>query len=186
MSIWLWQARPRRSWRRRSSCAGRSPSLIAAEPALQPGAGRLGAPVSTVARHCRRVLRRQSTRTACSTIRVMTGILFGSTMPSFWLGLLLILVFSVQLDWFPVSGARQLAIARSAGCRPSALGGMALVARVTRVAMIETAQKGFRAPAARQGRAGLAHPGPPCAAPCTRCPLSPFSDCGSAGSWAAP
>lgn len=73
---------------------------------------------------------------------VMTGILFGSTMPSFWLGLLLILVFSVQLNWFPVSGARQwqslvLPVATIA------LGGVALVARVTRVAMIETAQRDF-------------------------------------------
>ena len=64
---------------------------------------------------------------------VMTGILFGSTMPSFWLGLLLILFFSVQLGWFPVSGARHwqslvLPVATIA------LGGMALVARVTRVA----------------------------------------------------
>ena len=37
---------------------------------------------------------------------VMAGILVGSTLPSFWLGLLLILIFAVELGWFPVSGAR--------------------------------------------------------------------------------
>lgn len=37
---------------------------------------------------------------------IMGGVLFGSTLPSFWLGLLLILGFSVGLGWFPVSGAR--------------------------------------------------------------------------------
>ena len=31
--------------------------------------------------------------------------LFGQTMPSFWLAIMLILVFSVNLQWFPISGA---------------------------------------------------------------------------------
>ena len=67
---------------------------------------------------------------------IMGGVLLGSTMPGFWLGLLMILVFSVWLGWFPVSGARgweSLVLP----VLTIGLGGTALVARVTRVAMIE-------------------------------------------------
>jgi ABC-type dipeptide/oligopeptide/nickel transport system permease component len=73
---------------------------------------------------------------------LMGGVLLGSTLPSFWLGLLLILIFSVQLGWFPVSGARGwdsiVLPVLTIG-----LGGMALVARVTRVAMVEAAGRDF-------------------------------------------
>jgi peptide/nickel transport system permease protein len=34
----------------------------------------------------------------------MLGALLGQSMPTFWLGLMLILVFSVELGWFPSSG----------------------------------------------------------------------------------
>ena len=73
---------------------------------------------------------------------IMGGVLLGSTLPSFWLGLLLILVFSVQLGWFPVSGARgwdSLVLP----VLTIGMGGTALVARVTRIAMIEATQKDF-------------------------------------------
>jgi ABC-type dipeptide/oligopeptide/nickel transport system permease component len=73
---------------------------------------------------------------------IMAGILFGSTLPNFWLGLLLILIFSVQLGWFPVSGARTWE-ALVLPVLAIGLGGTALVARVTRIAMLETAQKDF-------------------------------------------
>lgn len=73
---------------------------------------------------------------------IMGGVLLGSTLPSFWLGLLLILVFSVSLGWFPVSGARSWS-ALVLPVLTIGLGGTALVARVTRIAMIEAAQKDF-------------------------------------------
>ncbi len=73
---------------------------------------------------------------------VMSFILLGSTLPSFWLGLLLILLFSVQLGWLPVSGARSWQ-AIILPVLTIGLGGTALVARVTRVAMLETMQKDF-------------------------------------------
>lgn len=73
---------------------------------------------------------------------IMGGVLLGSTLPGFWLGLMLILVFSVWLGWFPVSGARGWS-SLVLPVLTIGLGGTALVARVTRVAMIEAAQKDF-------------------------------------------
>ena len=73
---------------------------------------------------------------------IMGGVLLGSTLPGFWLGLLMILLFSVQLEWFPVSGARTWS-ALVLPVLTVGLGGTALVARVTRVAMIEAAGRDF-------------------------------------------
>lgn len=73
---------------------------------------------------------------------IMGGVLLGSTLPGFWLGLLLILVFSVYLGWFPVSGARGFN-SLVLPVLTVGLGGTALVTRVTRVAMIEASQRDF-------------------------------------------
>jgi len=73
---------------------------------------------------------------------VMTFILFGSTLPSFWLGLLMILVFAVQLEWFPVSGARSWT-SLVLPVLTIGLHGVALVSRVTRAAMLDVARKDF-------------------------------------------
>jgi len=73
---------------------------------------------------------------------VMTLILLGSTVPSFWLGLLMIMLFAVTLGWFPVSGART-ASALVLPVLTVGLGGVALVARVTRVAMMDIARRDF-------------------------------------------
>ena len=72
----------------------------------------------------------------------MCGVLLGPTVPIFWLGLLLMLAFSVQVGWFSVSGARGWS-SLLLPVLTIGLGGMALVARVTRVAMIEAAQRDF-------------------------------------------
>ena len=73
---------------------------------------------------------------------IMGGVLLGSTMPSFWLGLILMLIFSVWLGWFPVSGARS-ASALVLPVLTIGLGGTALVARITRIAMIEASGRDF-------------------------------------------
>ena len=73
---------------------------------------------------------------------VMALILLGSTLPSFWLGLLMILLFAVQLEWFPVSGARSWT-ALVLPVLTIGLHGVALVARVTRAAMLDVGRKDF-------------------------------------------
>ena len=73
---------------------------------------------------------------------VMAVILLGSMVPSFWLGLLLILVFAVQLGLFPVSGARDWA-SLVLPVATIGIGGVALIARVTRAAFVEVAHQDF-------------------------------------------
>lgn len=73
---------------------------------------------------------------------VTTLILVGSTLPSFWLGLLLILLFAVQLQWFPVSGARSWT-AIVLPVLTIGLSGVALVSRVTRAAMLDISRRDF-------------------------------------------
>jgi len=41
--------------------------------------------------------------------------LIGFAMPAFWTGILLLLLFSVQLDWLPVSGMNDVRLPRDAG-----------------------------------------------------------------------
>lgn len=73
---------------------------------------------------------------------LMGGVLFGSMLPNFWIGLLLILIFSVSLGWTPVSGARGWE-SLILPVVTIGLGGTALVARVTRVAMIDAQSRDF-------------------------------------------
>jgi len=72
----------------------------------------------------------------------MIGALIGVSMPSFWLGILLILLFSVQLGWLPSFGA--------AGWRSMimpaltlALVSMASIARTTRSSMLEVVRQDY-------------------------------------------
>ena len=66
----------------------------------------------------------------------MLGALFGLSMPHFWLGIMLILLFSVQLGWLPTSGRGGLAHL----IMPSVALGLSLTAmfaRLTRSVMLE-------------------------------------------------
>lgn len=66
----------------------------------------------------------------------MLGALFGLSMPHFWLGIMLILLFSVELGWLPTSGRGTLAHL----VMPSVALGlslMAMFARLTRSVMLE-------------------------------------------------
>jgi len=73
---------------------------------------------------------------------VRAFILLGSTVPGFWLALLLILLFSVTLGWFPVSGAGSWQ-ALVLPVLTIGFGGIALVARVTRVALLDVWREDF-------------------------------------------
>ena len=73
---------------------------------------------------------------------VMTFALFGVSMPVFWLGILLILLFSVKLGWFPAGGKE----GPSSLVLPSLTIGLTLtgyIAKMTRTMMIEVLTKDF-------------------------------------------
>lgn len=57
------------------------------------------------------------------------GAMFGQSMPGFWLGLLLIMLFAVKLDWLPTSGAEGLKYL----VLPALTAGLYATARLTRL-----------------------------------------------------
>lgn len=72
----------------------------------------------------------------------MIGALFGISMPIFWLGLLLMLVFGVHLRWLPVGGSgefRHLILPALAMGAASA----AVIARMTRASMLEVIRQDY-------------------------------------------
>ena len=83
---------------------------------------------------------------------ITSAVLVGISIPSFFLGMMLILVFAVQLRWFPVSGMWPIYGARdlSALLSPLAMPAFALavvatgvIARLSRSAMLEVLRQDF-------------------------------------------
>lgn len=89
---------------------------------------------------------------------VMVGALMGISVPSFLLGLFLMLLFGVILGWLPVAGYRPIGDGVGESLRylalPTiALGAMqaALIARMTRTAMLDTFGKNYMKTAKAKG-----------------------------------
>jgi len=90
----------------------------------------------------------------------ITVSLLGISIPSFWLSLILIFVFAVQLRWFPVSGFESFAEAGLGAFRYIALPSITLafmqaglVARMTRSAMLDTLKQDYIRTARSKGLA---------------------------------
>jgi peptide/nickel transport system permease protein len=81
--------------------------------------------------------------------------LLGVSMPSFWLGLLLILLFSLELGWFPATGGGGLGHL----IMPTVTLGLipaAIIARLTRSSMLEVLGQDYIRTARAKGLAGWA------------------------------
>jgi peptide/nickel transport system permease protein len=85
--------------------------------------------------------------------RVLTFmVLIGLSMPSFWLGLILILIFSVELRWFPVSGMfaiygggtiRDLLSHLALPALTLSIVATGVIARLTRASMLEVLRQDY-------------------------------------------
>jgi ABC-type dipeptide/oligopeptide/nickel transport system permease component len=85
----------------------------------------------------------------------MTAALLGTSVPSFWLGLLLIIIFGVQLGWLPVSGYGTL---QHLVMPAFVLGGFyaAQISRLTRTSLLEVLAQDFVRTARAKGLSGRA------------------------------
>lgn len=80
---------------------------------------------------------------------IMIFSLLGLAMPSFWLGLLLLMIFSFQLQWFPVRGMGWESLVLPA--ITLGLGGAGVVARLARASLLEVMQNEYITTARAKG-----------------------------------
>lgn len=92
---------------------------------------------------------------------VMVAAVLGVSLPSFWIGLLLIGLFAVQVDWLPAGGYVPLSEHPADWLRSLILPGLSLallqvgyLARITRAALIEVLHQDFVRTARAKGLAG--------------------------------
>lgn len=94
-----------------------------------------------------------TSRSGAAEAALMSTSLVGISMPSFWLGLLLILLFGLVLHWLPIAGAgdwRALVLpAVTLGAQ-----GAAVLARLTRASLLEVLPSDFVRTARAKGVAG--------------------------------
>jgi len=83
----------------------------------------------------------------------MVVALIGVSMPSFWLGLLLILLFSLHLGWLPATGGGGLEHLVLPACALGA-GAAAIIARLTRSTMLEVLRMEYMTTARAKGLTG--------------------------------
>ncbi len=83
----------------------------------------------------------------------MLGALIGVSMPVFWFGLMAILLFSVQLGWFPVAGTGTIGHLVLPAITLG-LGTASILARITRSSMLEVLSQDFIRSARAKGLAG--------------------------------
>ncbi|MDR7463339.1 MAG: ABC transporter permease [Armatimonadota bacterium] len=72
----------------------------------------------------------------------MLAVLAGLSMPSFWLGLMLMIIFAVRLEWLPVAGYEGWQYVILPGLTLAA-GPAAVLARLTRSSMLEVLNQDF-------------------------------------------
>ena len=72
----------------------------------------------------------------------MVGALFGVSMPNFWLGLMLIVIFAAGLGWFPSSNFETWGALVLPAITPSA-NSLAMITRMTRSSMLETIRQDY-------------------------------------------
>lgn len=73
---------------------------------------------------------------------VSTLVLFGISMPVYWLGLMLIILFSIRLHWLPAAGAEGV-LSVVLPAVTLAFYSMAFIARITRSSMLEVMHQDY-------------------------------------------